>query len=151
MSGVSYFVLPSKGSEGSFPPNSLPWVGLQVMCGSVPITVRNLNWPPSSVRHTTRWTRRQQPNSNKVGSSHSGGRTLSMPTPQGYRLAWQASGSPELAFLPHVQPHAHASTTIRDGDVVARGQRLHASKSRTARYSGGRTLSMPTPQRYRLT
>ena len=27
------------------------------MCGSVPITVRNLHWPPLSVRHTTRWTR----------------------------------------------------------------------------------------------
>ena len=35
-----------------------------------------------------------------------------MPTPKRCKLAWYAAGSPKLAFLPLVQPHAHASTTI---------------------------------------
>ena len=86
---------------------------------------------------------------------YSGGRRLSMPTPKRCKLARYAAGSPKLAFLPLVQPLGHASTTISyrhpiDPDAVACGQRVNASRSRTARYSGGRSLPMPTPKRCKL-
>ena len=71
-----------------------------------------------------------------------------MPTPKRGKLEWYATGSPKLAFLSLAQPHTQACINhhILHPDAAACSQRVNASKSRTACYSGRRTLSMPTPQ-----
>ena len=47
-------------------------------------------------------------------------------------------------------PVNHLNPPMLDGDAVAQRQRRHAIKPRTARWSGGRTLSRPIPGRCKL-
>ena len=54
-----------------------------------------------------------------------------------------------LDFRPCINHHI-LSGYIMDGDAAACAQRVNAIKSHTARYSGSRALSTPTPKRCQL-